>query len=499
MRLKEKVIASLSEQMSSAQASKKGQIFLASLANQILMKRGQNLKVESRNNAYYISMTQLRKSTPRMAVGNKMVYVTDYLFERGLQSGVMCEELGSNINGKLTLITVDASREELMSLVDYSKLKQDNSKELEKPMESQWVSIVDLNNIYLYIQACERQLETETTKWRRQELSENISQAKSLMVACEEDQGVYYLTQKLKRNEFGGRWYAQGVNLQNMPRAVRAAAFAGYYQYDIRCASYAILYSLFQGICRTEGINQFTLAPAEAWTAMEAYIRDRNAVRLGVFNFMFGKTETPQKHRGYYAIKEAFTAIGFGARANPDIFYSGKYGALSSIFNSVPGDATGREHTERFLENNMVKLIVQAFQGIMEVVAAYYWTDRGEVIPGFPLPGKLTKSRLVAHVYQSHESIILKQIIDALGADKIALPVHDAVVLYERDHDNVIQTVCNNYSSYIGVDSKRYGDQESIEQIEYMEELHRQTIREQDRLATAYRQRRGESFFVLEN
>lgn len=302
------------------------------------------------------------------------------------------------------------------------------------------------------------------------------------------DNGV--LNQTAYRNTFGGRITFKGLNLQSSPKNIRSAALFGHVQIDVSVSSYFHLLAEAKHIARylmnvymqdaiknnkysneeayaykesgtipATVVNEFmgtfigTPIPGHGQNMLsyEILLSNKEKVRVDILNDMLDtRYDYTDEHKlykqesAYYKIKTALTAIGFGAKAAAGQVYidvDGKIqtGAMSDIFKSP-------ELAKKFSECKYVKYITGALNEITNLIFDYHWLlsedgnkPLGEIIPGFPyLPNVdasgvpiYSKSRIIAHIYQSLESKALLDVYNIYGNDhnKLVIPVHDCVIV----------------------------------------------------------------------
>lgn len=476
----------LTPYISEKKALKKAEKFVRVLAHEIANQRNSGLKTQDGNIQYYASLDNIKRKCGVFRHNGKNHYVSNTVLKLGNSSGVDIIEKGSNLTGKLSLIQVNATMQEIMSYYKYEDLREQHLKTLdETPSEHVWTTTIQVEQLSKYAIELEEKLEdSNLEKWRRVTLTNELHSCMQILVCSEEENDQRVLRQTMTKSPFGARLYLTGINLQNCPKNVRKKALSGAHQYDVKAASYCLLYALYREICTLNDQDQFENISSEAWACYEAYTKNREKWRLKVFEDLYGKHSNPKSTRGYYAVKEAFTALGFGARASGNVAFQHngaiRFGALNSIF----GD---KILAQKFVANQYVASIIECLKEIMDKVFEQF-KDTHEIVTGFPCPdknGKISKSRLIAHVYQSFESMLLSQSIDAMGKHNVALPVHDCIVTYTRDSNSEIAQIYNNFSPLLKIEHQQFS-RNNFEENNNEILTHSEFMKQQEELANQY-------------
>lgn len=220
---------------------------------------------------------------------------------------------------------------------------------------------------------------------------------------------------QLRRPAESGRVYYGGTNLQNCPSVVRHAALGDHHSYDLRSSVYAWQIHMLRLI---QELGRYD-TPAGTRCTREL-IQDKHTVRTRLLETLTD-TRGSQEHK-LDIIKQALTAIGFGARKknayyeNDVLQTQGLAGIIHKpesrqAFCSHPWvlefiaeqDAIGREICDAVL-----------------AIAPEYRTD-----PVVCNNGKLSRKRLLAFLYQQAEARMMQDIMHRCQDAEILLWVHD--------------------------------------------------------------------------
>jgi hypothetical protein len=227
-----------------------------------------------------------------------------------------------------------------------------------------------------------------------------------------------------------GRCYLNGLNLQNCPKEVRHAALGYCHQYDMRCGAFGVLAAIAKTYAASKNIIL-------NFHNVKYYINNRNDIRMSITNELWPSETSKFKNiidykrfGGFYRVKEALTAIGFGAKRNATASWkdiNGKWTttSLNNIFRS-------KALADKFMSIDVVKELTDEFKLATDIILHRIEEDT-VFADCFNLEG-LKDSQKLSSIYQGVESIILNNLIDLLseyGID-ILLPVHDGVYINKK-------------------------------------------------------------------
>jgi hypothetical protein len=220
----------------------------------------------------------------------------------------------------------------------------------------------------------------------------------------------------LKRPADSGRMYYGGINLQNCPAVVRHAALGQHHSYDLRSSVYAWQIYMLRMIQNTGRYDR----PAGTICTREL-IDDKDAVRRRLAQ-VIKDTGGSFEHR-VGIVKQAITAIGFGARSS-NAYYN-QQGQL--VTQGLAGIIFNKQARAQFLSDAWVceflKEQDQIGRQICEsvlTIAPEYRTD-----PVVANNGKLSRKRLLAFLYQQSESRMIKHIMEYCEKFEVILWIHD--------------------------------------------------------------------------
>jgi hypothetical protein len=219
----------------------------------------------------------------------------------------------------------------------------------------------------------------------------------------------------LRKPADSGRVYYGGINLQNCPAVVRHAALGNHHSYDLRSSVYAWQLYMLRLI---QNLGKYDV-PAGTRCTREL-LNDKHAVRNRLVDTLVdihGDADFKLK-----IIKQALTAIGFGARKS-NAYYENDVlqtkGIAGIIYNKLSREAFCKHPwVEEFITEQ--EAIGKQICDAVLAIAPEYRTD-----PVVANNGKLSRKRLLAFLYQQAESKMIKHVMAHVKDSEILLWVHD--------------------------------------------------------------------------
>jgi len=167
-----------------------------------------------------------------------------------------------------------------------------------------------------------------------------IRQAKTIVRIAEA--GIGELPMKKNLSHFGRTYYTGRLNVQSMHKILRHAMLGDCYEYDIRSSVVAWKLGFAWTICDKNGISP--KAFNKTFDTCLTYLGDKKTFREAVRQKTFGNSIDISHDMQLDVIKQALTAISFGARKHKYgwIDQSGK--EFNPAIPKIIGDATAREN-----------------------------------------------------------------------------------------------------------------------------------------------------------
>ncbi|NBS98935.1 MAG: hypothetical protein EBT08_22740, partial [Betaproteobacteria bacterium] len=294
-------------------------------------RRPEELKLD----LYSISLERLANAGGR--IGPKKMRLHQWLRENGMEL-VRPATTGSNLTGQVSQVKLtdlalmtnqlevntDAMRPELSEREIAAHLTVDeesnaalcallypdaeNLTDEEQIRETFDFLPVDTRSLTNYIEW----LTTEATLITADRKATALHQARLVLGVATHYDGWYL--QRRKPSEFG-RMYYEGVSVQNVNRELRRAILGDCWEYDIRSSVITWKMGFAQSFLTSQGVVERD-AVRQSFLSTLCYIEDRDDFMVTVRRSVFiDPEETTTAEFQTKLIKQAITAISFGARA----------------------------------------------------------------------------------------------------------------------------------------------------------------------------------------
>ena len=302
---------------------------------------------------------------------------------------------------------------------------------------------INMNSLRAFIKG------NENYHTRNEKVKEYHEEAEGILMVAEMTNGILPLI--ISESEYGRRYYkGKGLNLQNTSKIVRNAALGDNYEYDLNTAVYAIKLNYASDI--TDKKYTYTSEYIEGGGKYKDSIRKRLAKHC----FDIDENDKFFENR-LKIIKQAITAIGFGATSNSHGFYDKKgdwqHTSLSDIFKYSFKGVDGKTHKAdytKMVNGKKVKSLDLFLQDIwmsqfineqkeMTNLITDYMINEGVVTKTdhtFLVDGRnaLNRARTIAYFFQKTERLIMDtsaKFVEDNGG-KILLRVHDAMYVNKK-------------------------------------------------------------------
>jgi len=286
-----------------------------------------------------------------------------------------------------------------------------------------WVS-VDVKSVKAYVYW----LETQAIHIKGQRKNLALRQALTLIGIASVTQG-YYLQRK-KPSPFG-RMYYEGTSVQNVNKELRRAMLGNCWEYDIRSSVVAWKMGYARSYLAASGLDQNLKA---AFPATLLYLEDKADFMATVRHYVFSESSPVPKELRPKLLKQAFTAISFGARqtAKGWLDASGNWTnpALVEILQNT-------DDRDRFLADPTVKLFIKEQNALDDYLFGLFKLHRPDLLKETYLQtdsGRPSKAKVLAFLYQHGETQVM-DIVRQAAISKGHVPianVHDAIFFKRR-------------------------------------------------------------------
>lgn len=239
-----------------------------------------------------------------------------------------------------------------------------------------------------------------------------------------------YYVQRVKHSPFG-RTYYEGTSVQNINKELRRAMLGNCWEYDIRSSVIAWKMGYARNLLCDAGLE---LDLRKFFPATLLYLEDKADLMATTRYFTFGDTSPVPKELQPALLKQAFTAISFGARASQN----GWLDASGNWTNPALVDILQNgEDRKRFLADETVKLFIKEQNALDTYLFDLFQKNRPDLLNESYLhtsSGRLSKAKVMAFLYQHEETAVMnivRKTAQARGHTPIA-NVHDAIFFKRR-------------------------------------------------------------------
>lgn len=285
------------------------------------------------------------------------------------------------------------------------------------------VAPIDIASLQAYI----AWMNTKATKFSRATIETSTRQAKLIHDVAKYTGG--WLPMRKKPSEFG-RMYYEGISVQNVNKTLRRAMLGTCWEYDVRAAVITWKLTFAEELAKQ-------VEPNKNWRsvfwASLLYVEGRKEFMRDVRVAAFGKDSGMTVEYQDSLIKQAITAIGFGARVNGN-GWRAEDGTWTNP--SIMSILTNKDERDQFLacpvitqfvlEQTMLDKYLE--EGMKRDLPEVYW---GTLITAKKKP---SRSKAVAYLYQHQETKamdIARLVLKKHGITPIA-NIHDAFIVRHK-------------------------------------------------------------------
>ena len=289
-------------------------------------------------------------------------------------------------------------------------------------------------------------LVTEATLLSPAKKQQALRQGRIILALASVMDGHY--VQRKKPSAFG-RMYYEGVSVQNINKELRRAVLGNCWEYDIRSSVVAWKMGWAQSYIDSRGQGE---SVRQVFKATLTFLEDKADFMGTVRYFTFAKTSPVPKDLQLKLLKQAFTAISFGARQNTTGWQNEAGGWTNPALVEI---IKNPEDRACFLADATVQAFIKE-QGVLD---AYLYelvkTQRQDLLKKTLLQtpsGRPSKSKILAYLYQHDETEIM-DIVRATALDHGRVPVasvHDALFFKRKlgaDLKHEIELTMREYSN----------------------------------------------------
>ena len=332
-------------------------------------------------------------------------------------------------------------------------------------------------------------LTIESKHLSREKLNQALRQARTILAIASVMDGNYL--QRKKPSAFG-RLYYEGVSVQNINKELRRAVLGNCWEYDIRSSVVAWKMGWAKQYIAARGQGEDL---RKVFSATLGFLEDKADFMATVRHFTFDESSPVPKDLQPKLLKQAFTAISFGARVTNHGWQNDSGGWSNPALVDIIRNGDDRN---RFLAD----ATVQAFIKEQAILDAHLYElvkeQRRDLLskPFLQTPsGRPSKSKILAYLYQHDETEVM-DIVCAVAAQHGREPiarVHDAIFFKRKlgvdlrhEMELMMQEHSNNpYWRLSHKQLERYEPRYLDLKLE--EEQHKQRIKQEAAFAVGYK------------
>jgi len=322
-----------------------------------------------------------------------------------------------------------------------------------------------------------------------QKKNQALRQARTILAIASVMDGNYL--QRRKPSAFG-RLYYEGVSVQNINKELRRAVLGNCWEYDIRSSVVAWKMGWAKQYIAARGQGEDL---PKVFSATLGFLEDKADFMATVRHFTFGDDSPVPKDLQPKLLKQAFTAISFGARVTTHGWQNDSGGWSNPALVDIIRNGDDRN---RFLAD----ATVQAFIKEQAILDAHLYElvkeQRRDLLskPFLQTPsGRPSKSKILAYLYQHDETEVM-DVVCAVAAQHGREPiarVHDAIFFKRKlgvdlrhEMELMMQEHSNNpYWRLSHKQLERYEPRYLDLKLE--EEQHKQRIKQEAAFAVGYK------------
>jgi len=426
-------------------------------------------------NAYDIPLTKLINGSP--TINNKQWRVHEWLGAHGHALVKNINKSANNITKEIAVLKPTANlivkNDNLLKYLQtltaseldiyLSSLTQDwqdliadyqshyNSLSVKDRKSQYFTSPVDIPALKRYMTS----IVQGATALNKYQQENSIVQAEYVLRIAQVSNGL--LHQKIDKKAFG-RTYYEGVSVLSTRKELRMAFLGASWEYDCKSCSTAWKMSFAsewhaQKKSRKQDVRH-------TFAAMTLYLEDKQAFFDAVILEVYNSQPTPE----YKAtIKEAMTALGFGAKLSMGTWRSdtGEENQ-SSLFEVFDRDVVV---LKRFVECNLVKTFNSEQQALNKFIVAKFsgdaaWQAEMTAEQQRKKVKQFSSAQKIVWLYQHAETIMMDMVRAEVkkSGNTVLANVHDAVVVRNQIPAVLLAKIERKVQQRTGVDYFRLGE-----------------------------------------
>lgn len=397
-------------------------------------------------------------------------------------------EKGSNLKGRTTTVSIsDKTIRKLLAYVSDDMLVREMLADAASGTgDPEWID-VNMENLQNYIDNAEYDLTHnaagKSIEWVAK-VRRNALQAQLVHRIAANLGGKF--PQYAKPSIFG-RTYYHGLSIHTMSKQVRAAVLGEHFQYDLSAAIYGIKLAILSGIVGKPKERHVEYRLDGLFTYTKEYLREKDAIRKRLAEQCL--TETPINAAGKLRlVKQAITAIGFGAKTDAGLWFDGHTPAIAQIIMN-------KADRERFLKDKFVKNFIAEQDELTEAIVLYLkrvgqFDTIKQAIKDAKKINRITDAHILAYLFQHYETDLMNDIVAIAETEMpVIARIHDAFITSDKlsaatqtaiddklmEAHSLIRIECERFEKWQSLDVRR-----KVEEAKQFEAAHRAFIAQEE-------------------
>lgn len=267
-------------------------------------------------------------------------------------------------------------------------------------------------------------------------------QAMRIAAAAMFKKGIYY--QKKKISPFG-RTYYEGLSVQNINKNLREAMLGDSYEYDMQSSvvawklGYAQMY--INSEKRLHGSTVQSVFPEcyQYWIKKSVLIND-------IQSHVFGNSHHYANDKQIKLIKQAITALNFGAKRSAGIYFDKEGELHQKAINQI---FTDKNECDRFLQHPRIIAFVDEQKILNKTIIDWFKAHQPQLLDKaflLNIKDKLKPLKTLAYLYQHEETRVMDIVRSHAKIHDLTIlaNIHDAIVFKEPLESHVKQAIHND-------------------------------------------------------
>lgn len=225
-----------------------------------------------------------------------------------------------------------------------------------------------------------------------------------------------------------GRTYYKGISIQSAHKTLRRAMLGNCYGYDLRLSVYSWKMGFAQ-LCYEQMNTENTFQ--QEFSACLDYLKDKKKFREQVRSETFGSSSHIDTELQAKLVKDALTAISFGARMTTQGWINQSGEAFNPAIVKIFKDKQARDG---FISSNVVKKLLDEQKVLDKFIYDFYTSNDPSLLTN-PIvqynSGRPNSKKVMSLLYQSAETKVMDIVaneVKLLGKNVLAR-VHDAIFI----------------------------------------------------------------------